>query len=294
MALKSLNSEGGFGLANGNAVIDANGNFAASNLVVSGTSNLGPVANVTITGGSNGQVLVTDGNGVLSFTNSSSNSAAPMPYLIPNGESYIVKENFQGFFFEPITINGEFEVDGILIDLSGNGNGGGGGNGTPGGNTTELQYNNSGSFAGIPNVTFSSGNLSLGSVSNVKITGGNANQYLQTDGTGNLTWANVTGGSANVGGNTTEIQYNNSGNFAGSANFTFDNANNIVNVPELYITGNIIPTANITYDLGSNSNRFNDLYLAGNTIELGNASMSTTATALVFTNPQGGTFTFSG
>lgn len=40
------------------------------------------------------------------------------------------------------------------------------------------------------------GNVSnLGNVGNVKITGGSANQYLQTDGSGNLTWSTVSGGS---------------------------------------------------------------------------------------------------
>ena len=87
MALKSLNSEGGFGLLNGNIVIDSDGNFFAANLTVSGTSNLGPVSNVKITGGSAGQVIVTDGAGNLSFGSSSSNRAAVMPYLIPVGES---------------------------------------------------------------------------------------------------------------------------------------------------------------------------------------------------------------
>jgi hypothetical protein len=38
-----------------------------TSLVVSGTSNLGAVGNITITGGANGQVLSTNGNGVLSF-----------------------------------------------------------------------------------------------------------------------------------------------------------------------------------------------------------------------------------
>ena len=37
---------------------------------ISGTSNLGNIANITITGGSNGQFLKTDGNGVLSWANS--------------------------------------------------------------------------------------------------------------------------------------------------------------------------------------------------------------------------------
>jgi len=38
-----------------------------SNLSVSGSTNLGDIANITITGGSNGQVITTNGSGVLSF-----------------------------------------------------------------------------------------------------------------------------------------------------------------------------------------------------------------------------------
>lgn len=121
MALRPFNSIQGYSVGSDPqiAVIDATGNVTATNLTVSGVSNLGPVGNVTITGGSNGQALVTNGSGVLSFQtiNSTSNRAAPMPYNIPVGESYIVNENFQGLFAYPITIDGELEVDGILIEV---------------------------------------------------------------------------------------------------------------------------------------------------------------------------------
>ena len=48
--------------------------------------------------------------------------------------------------------------------------------------------------SGVVNFTTSS-NVSLGSNSNVKITGGSSSQLLQTDGTGNLTWVSVSGGA---------------------------------------------------------------------------------------------------
>jgi hypothetical protein len=70
----------------------------------------------------------------------------------------------------------------------------GGGNGVPGGNNTELQFNNNGTFGGISTVTYSGGNISLGAVSNVKITGGSIGQVLSTDGNGNLSW--TTGGGS--------------------------------------------------------------------------------------------------
>ena len=63
-----------------------------------------------------------------------------------------------------------------------------GGSGTPGGNTTELQFNDSGSFGGIPNVTWNGSNLSLGNVANVKLTGGSNNDVIKTDGLGNLSF----------------------------------------------------------------------------------------------------------
>jgi hypothetical protein len=120
MAIRPFNSVEGYSVGSDPqiAVIDAVGNVTAANLTVSGVSNLGPAGNVKITGGTNGQVLSTDGTGNLSFTNSGSNSAAPMPYQINTGDSYIVPEDFQGLFAYPITIDGTLEVDGILIDVS--------------------------------------------------------------------------------------------------------------------------------------------------------------------------------
>jgi hypothetical protein len=63
----------------------ATANFVnvASNLVVSGKSNLGPIGNVIITGGSNGQVVSTDGTGNLSFVTIDA-------YQIQNGNSNVV------------------------------------------------------------------------------------------------------------------------------------------------------------------------------------------------------------
>ena len=63
---------------------------------------------------------------------------------------------------------------------------GGGGGGSPGGANTQLQYNNNGTFGGIANVTYAAGNLSLGNVANVKVSGGTAGYIVGTDGSGNL------------------------------------------------------------------------------------------------------------
>lgn len=60
-------------------------NIAAGNLTVTGVSNLGPVGNIIITGGSNGQVLTTNGAGNLSWTTVTGGGGAS----IANGTSNI-------------------------------------------------------------------------------------------------------------------------------------------------------------------------------------------------------------
>ena len=115
-----------------------------------------------------------------------------------------------------------------------------------GGSNTQLQYNNGGSFAGIPDVTFNGNLLSLGNVANISISGGINGYFLQTDGAGNLTWAaggNGGGGNGNPGGANSQVQFNDSGTFGGDAGFVYDKNTNILTVSNLNVvdsfTGNI-------------------------------------------------------
>jgi len=153
-----------------------------TNLIANGTSNLGYVGNVKISGGSAGQFLTSQGSGDVAWS----------------------------------TL-------------------------TPGGNTTELQFNNDGEFGGIPTVTYSDGNLLLGNTSTVKIAGGTNGYVLQTDGTGNLTWtAQIAGepGNGVPGGSNSQVQFNNAGLFGGAPGFTFDNVSNVLTVANI-VSGNI-------------------------------------------------------
>jgi hypothetical protein len=57
------------GITAGDITLDATtGNATVTNLAVTAETSLGNVANVSITGGSAGQVLTTDGTGNLNFT----------------------------------------------------------------------------------------------------------------------------------------------------------------------------------------------------------------------------------
>ena len=85
---------------------------------------------------------------------------------------------------------------------------------------------NTGSFSTL---TVSS-TTNLGSVSNVRITGGSNGYFLQTDGLGNLTWAMASGGggSGSPGGSNAQVQFNDAGAFLGDAALTFNKGTKIL------------------------------------------------------------------
>jgi len=332
-------------VASGNVVTTANGNIiltitetganVAGTLNVTGVSNLGPIGNVTITGGTNGQLVQTDGNGNLTFIDPAVNdSAAPMPFYIPVGNTYYIPNNFQGLFTVPIEIDGALEVSGILAEV-----------GTAINSlNSQIIFDDNGELTGNTGFTFDqvSGNISipgsgiftgnilpsanitydLGSNTqrwkdlylanntiyihtstirtdgpNLILTNGDGGQFIVSgnslattyslsNGTSNLNIntstinfsangnANVliisdyginiagtlsaTGNAAvsgiltnnyyyangqpldvggNPGGSNTYVQFNNDGEFGGSANFTFNSSTNLLNV-----TGNIAAT----------------------------------------------------
>lgn len=105
------------------------------------------------------------------------------------------------------------------------------------------------------NVNFSaSGNITLGSVSNLHISGGLNGYFLQTDGMGNLTWgaAGGGGGSTSPGGENTQVQYNSNGTFAASQYFTYNDATQTVQVGGKLIA-NSMQLGSGSYKFGSSS-----------------------------------------
>lgn len=102
-----------------------------------------------------------------------------------------------------------------------------------------------------------SANINLGSVSNIHISGGLNGYVLSTDGVGNLSWIEAGGGGGGVpGGSNTQIQFNNSGAFGGSASFTYNDSTKVVN-----IGGNLIANA-ITIGSGSYKFSYSNVYFA--------------------------------
>jgi hypothetical protein len=95
------------------------------------------------------------------------------------------------------------------------------------------------------NAAFSGANVTLGAVGNVRITGGSNGQYLQTDGSGTLTWSTVASGSTSNISN-------------GNSNVNIPSANGNVNISS---AGN----ANIVVVTGTGVNIAGTLNTTGNT-----------------------------
>ena len=228
MTIRAFNSIQGFSVGENPTqnIILANGDITTVNFTANGVSNLGPIGNVKITGGTAGQSITTDGSGNLVFSTTMSNSAAPMPYYIPTGESYIVPANFQGLFSLPIEIDGELVVNGALVEVISIHNS----------NVTEIVFNDGNGYTSNAGFTFEklSGNLN--------VPGGIlTDHYYYANG------APFTPGG-NAAGSNNQIQFNNANAFGASANFTFSTDTNI-----LQVTGNISATnANVGNTVSAN------------------------------------------
>jgi len=112
----------------------------------------------------------------------------------------------------------------------------------PGGSNTQLQFNNNGTFGGIPNATWNGNILSLGNVSTLSIGGGSSGYFLRTNGNGVLDWAAGVSNST-PGGSNTQVQFNDDGVLAGNNGFTFNKDLGTLSVLNANITGNVTANA---------------------------------------------------
>jgi hypothetical protein len=89
----------------------------------------------------------------------------------------------------------------------------------------------------------------LGSINNVILLGGADGYYLQTNGSGGLTWAPANGGGGGngvPGGSNSEVQFNNDGDFGGDAGFTYDNVNNQLSISGNTVATNFVASGNVS------------------------------------------------
>jgi hypothetical protein len=176
------------------------------------------IANLIIPGGNSGQYLRTDGTGNLAWATVASDS-------ISNGESNVT------LYADLVTMSSNgvantMVIDGDRVSVDG---------------TLQVNVN-----AYVSNFIANGSEVSLGNIANLHIYGGNAGQYLQTDGTGTLVWAAVATGDANYA------------NFAGEANIA--NTANVANTALAVALANVSGAGNIA---AINLNGSNTQYLDG-------------------------------
>lgn len=221
----------------------SNDTLLVDNLTTTGISNLGPIANLYLTGGSAGQYLQTDGAGNLSFTTVSVTTSG-----ISNGTSNVNIPAVNGNVTIGVAGNsGVVTVTGTGMVVAGNIN--------PSANVT---YNLGNATNRWNNLYLAGNTIVLG---NATISAnGNAIIMTNPDG-GNF----VISGNSNTGTSGTSNGTSNVNIPVANGNITFsaNGTGNVIQVSSsgMIITGNIIPTSNNTFSLGNTTSYFKDAFI---------------------------------
>jgi len=299
---------------------------------LTGASNtsLGPVGNVHITGGTNGQYLQTDGSGVLTWstisvsTASISNGNSNVNIPSANGNvniSAVGNANVVVITGTGANIAGTLNVTGntTVANLVTSGSGGNitnanvisantftasgnisAGNANLGNAVTANYLAGTLTTAAQPNITslgtltsiVVSGTSNLGPVGNVTITGGSNGQYLQTNGSGVLTWSTVaTGSASNISNGNSNVNIpdaNGNVNISavGNANVVVITGTGVNIAGTLNTTGNVTVGNIITSGSGGNISNANvisaNTFTASGNITASNANLGNAVSANYF------------
>ena len=158
---------------------------------------------------------------------------------------------------------------------------------SPGGSNTQLQYNNSGSFAGATNLTTDGNNLTIGAQGDLRLADSDSSNYIafqapatvsadrlytlpdtigtagqvlkistRTDTTATLSWEDdATGGAgSSPGGADTYVQFNDGGTtFGGDAGFTYNKTTDSATLVGSLTVGGVNATTGTDYKINSTS-----------------------------------------
>jgi len=131
------------------------------------------------------------------------------------------------------------------------------------GSNSVIQFNYGGNFGSDPSFTFdvpntkvNVDNIQLGNTiyisdaSKLKISGGTNGYFLQTDGQGNVTWAQAGTGSNGIpGGSNSQVQFNVNGAFAGDTSLQFNLVSKTLSVTN--ISASLANLVNVTSNVVS-------------------------------------------
>ena len=157
---------------------------------------------------------------------------------------------------------------------------------SPGGSNTQLQYNNSGSFAGATNLTTDGNNLTIGAQGDLRLADSDSSNYIafqapatitadrlytlpdtigtagqvlkistRTDTTATLAWQddNTGGAGSSPGGSDTQVQFNDGGVFGGDAGFTYNKTTDSATIVGSLTVGGINATTGTDYQINNTS-----------------------------------------
>lgn len=223
---------------NNNGVLDGSSSFTfasssntvtLANLITTGTANLNSVSNVTITGGTSGYVLQTDGLGNLSWVAPIGNTQTILDQQIAGDNSTdsftLITPAFTNSIL--VSINGVQQLPNVSYSVAGNTItftqapavsdiidirflvGGEAGNGQPGGSNGTIQFNSGNGLDGTANLTYNATTGNLYSA-NVTVSGNITASYYYGNGsyltgvtatanTGTITFANNVISTSNAG-----------------------------------------------------------------------------------------------
>ena len=234
------------------------------NLVVNGLTDLGEIANVTITGGGSGYLLTTDGNGILQWSPPGSGAA------ISNGSSNVNIATSNGNI--TAGVNGVANVLTITstgLNVTGNitatnfvGN--------FSGNATNANFANTAgtvTASAQPNITSVGTLVSLEVSGNITANAVKTNQLLYANGDPYVF-------TTNAAGSNTQVQFNNNNAFSASANFTFSTGTNTLSVTNITANGaglSSLTGANVTGEVAF-ANTANSVAVA-NVVGIGNIAV---------------------
>lgn len=142
------------------------------------------------------------------------------------------------------------------------------------------------------NIAIPNGTLTIGAYT-LPDTDGSSNQILETDGSGNVTWATASGGGGTPGGSNTDIQFNNSGAFGGDSGVTYDGSTLTLTSKDLTISGGtaFLSTTNIYGNLTMEAGT--DIVLDGSSSGAVTVTAPATPSSYTFTlPPDAGTNTY--
>lgn len=263
MALKPLNSVGGFSVGEIPAnVILANADFVSNNITVQKVANLGPVANVIITGGSANQYLQTDGFGNLTWTTADTsrilNGTSNVSIPTPNGNVNTSVGGTPNVFVVTATganVTGTFNASGNLIAANANL-----------GNLVTANFANFANDLVVQGNIANANNISVTNNLNAVVGNFSGNINSLNANLGNLAQANFVNVASNVTASNVTVNLELSGNTANfTGNISASNANlgnlasaNYVNVSQ-QVNGNV---ANFSGNLTSQNANLGNLATA--------------------------------